>query len=53
MKITQNMDYKIPQLKKFKKIDRFNETKLTKVDPIILPSYIKKNINRFKEWIID
>ncbi len=34
-------------------IDRFNETKLTKVDPIILPSYIKKNINRFKDWIIE
>jgi len=34
-------------------LDRFNETSLTKVDTAILPEYIKKNINIFKEWIIE
>ena len=33
-------------------LDRFSETQLTKVDTIILPGYIRKNIDKFKEWII-
>ena len=33
-------------------LDRFSETKLTKVDTILLPSYIRNNIDKFKEWII-
>ena len=33
-------------------INRFDETKLTKVDIEGLPKYIKKNINKFKEWIV-
>ena len=33
-------------------LDRFSETKLTKVDTILLPRYIRDNIDKFKEWII-
>ena len=32
-------------------INRFDETKLTKVDIEGLPKYIKKNIIKFKEWV--
>ena len=32
---------------------RFNETKLTKVDIEELPKYLKKNIIKYKKWIID
>ncbi len=43
----------IPYNYKAKKdsIDRFNETKLTKVDIEELPKYIKKNINKYKKWL--
>jgi beta-1,4-mannosyl-glycoprotein beta-1,4-N-acetylglucosaminyltransferase len=55
MKIQDNIERKvIPynyQAKKDSK-NRFNETKLTKVDTNILPLYIKKNADKFKEWII-
>ena len=34
-------------------IDRFNETRLTKVDTIKLPEYIRTNLNKFNEWIIE
>lgn len=34
-------------------IDRFNETRLTKVDTIKLPGYIRTNLNKFNEWIIE
>jgi beta-1,4-mannosyl-glycoprotein beta-1,4-N-acetylglucosaminyltransferase len=33
-------------------LNRFEETKLTKVDTIFLPKYIIKNIDKFKEWIV-
>ena len=33
-------------------LNRFEETKLTKVDTIFLPKYIRKNIDKFKEWIV-
>ena len=55
-KIKENIDRKvIPYNYQAKKdsLDRFNETSLTKVDTAILPEYIKKNINIFKEWIIE
>ncbi len=32
--------------------DRFSETKLTKIDTILLPGYIRNNTDKFKEWII-
>ena len=32
--------------------NRFDESKLTKVDKTILPKYIKKNIDKYKEWMI-
>ena len=31
--------------------DRFNSTKLQKVNLDILPNYLKKNINTYKDWI--
>ncbi len=34
-------------------IERFNETSLTKVDTAILPKYIRKNIDKYKDWIIE
>ena len=34
-------------------LNRFEETKLTKVDTIFLPKYIIKNIDKFKEWIVN
>ena len=55
-KIQDNVERKvIPYNYQAKKdsLDRFNETSLTKVDTAILPEYIKKNINIFKEWIIE
>ena len=55
-KIQDNVERKvIPYNYQAKKdsLDRFNETNLTKVDTAILPEYIKKNINIFKEWIIE
>jgi len=55
-KIQDNIERKvIPYNYQAKKdsLDRFNETSLTKVDTDILPKYIKKNINIFKEWIIE
>ena len=55
-KIQDNVERKvIPYNYQAKKdsLDRFNETNLTKVDTDILPEYIKKNINIFKEWIIE
>ena len=55
-KIQDNIERKvIPYNYQAKKdsLDRFNETSLTKVDTDILPEYIKKNINIFKEWIIE
>ena len=33
-------------------LNRFEETKLAKVDTIFLPKYIIKNIDKFKEWIV-
>ena len=53
-KIQDNIKRKvIPYNYKAKKnsLDRFNETKLTKVDTITLPEYIRKNFDKFKEWI--
>jgi len=32
---------------------RFNETKLIKINKDKLPDYIKKNFNKYKNWIID
>ena len=55
-KIQDNVERKvIPYNYQAKKdsLDRFNETSLTKVDTAILPEYIRKNINIFKEWIIE
>ena len=55
-KIQDNIERKvIPYNYQAKKdsLDRFNETSLTKVDTDILPEYIRKNINTFKEWIIE
>ena len=55
-KIKDNVERKvIPYNYQAKKdsLDRFNETSLTKVDTAILPEYIRKNINIFKEWIIE
>ena len=55
-KIQDNVERKvIPYNYQAKKdsLDRFNETSLTKVDTAILPEYIKKNIDIFKEWIIE
>ena len=55
-KIQDNIERKvIPYNYQAKKdsLDRFNETSLTKVDTAILPEYIRKNINTFKEWIIE
>ena len=55
-KIKDNVERKvIPYNYQAKKdsLDRFNETSLTKVDTAILPEYIRKNINTFKEWIIE
>ena len=55
-KIQDNVERKvIPYNYQAKKdsLDRFNETSLTKVDTAILPKYIRKNINIFKEWIIE
>ena len=55
-KIQDNVERKvIPYNYQAKKdsVDRFNETSLTKVDTAILPEYIRKNINTFKEWIIE
>ena len=55
-KIQDNIERKvIPYNYQAKKdsLDRFNETSLTKVDTNILPEYIKKNINIYKEWIIE
>ena len=55
-KIQDNVERKvIPYNYQAKKdsLDRFNETSLTKVDTAILPEYIRKNINTFKEWIIE
>ena len=34
-------------------VSRFNETKLTKVDIEELPKYLKKNIIKYKKWIIN
>ncbi len=54
-KIQENVERKVvPYNYHAKKdsLDRFNETSLTKVDTAILPEYIRKNINIFKEWII-
>ena len=34
-------------------INRFSETSLTKVNTNILPLYIKKNIDKFKDWLDD
>ena len=55
-KIQDNVERKvIPYNYQAKKdsLDRFNETSLTKVDTAVLPEYIKKNINIFKEWIVE
>ena len=55
-KIQDNVERKvIPYNYQAKKdsLDRFKETSLTKVDTATLPEYIKKNINIFKEWIIE
>ena len=55
-KIQDNIERKvIPYNYQAKKdsLDRFNETSLTKVDTAILPEYIRKNINIFKEWIVE
>ena len=55
-KIQDNVERKvIPYNYQAKKdsLDRFNETSLTKVDTAELPEYIRKNINIFKEWIIE
>ena len=55
-KIQENIEKKvIPYNYQAKKDshDRFNETSLTKVDTAVLPEYIKKNINTFKEWIVE
>ena len=55
-KIQENIEKKvIPYNYQAKKdsLDRFNETSLTKVDTTVLPEYIKKNINIFKEWIVE
>jgi beta-1,4-mannosyl-glycoprotein beta-1,4-N-acetylglucosaminyltransferase len=32
--------------------DRFKETKLIKVDTSLLPQYLRKNIDKFNDWII-
>ena len=34
-------------------LDRFSETALKKIDTSFLPKYIIKNLDKFKEWIID
>ena len=34
-------------------LDRFNETVLEKIDKSFLPKYIIKNLDIYKEWIID
>jgi len=55
-KIQENIEKKvIPYNYQAKKdsLDRFNETSLIKVDTAVLPEYIKKNINTFKEWIVE
>ena len=55
-KIQDNVERKvIPYNYQAKKdsLNRFNETNLTKVDTAILPEYIRKNIDIFKEWIIE
>ena len=55
-KIQENIEKKvIPYNYQAKKdsLERFNETSLTKVDTAVLPEYIKKNINTFKEWIAE
>ncbi len=33
--------------------NRFNETKLIKINTTDLPYYVKKNIDKFKEWIVE
>jgi len=33
--------------------NRFNETKLIKTNTVDLPYYVKKNIYKFKEWIVE
>ncbi len=54
-KIRENINRKVvPYNYQAKKdsLDRFNETSLTKVDINILPEYIKKNIDKYKDWIV-
>ena len=54
-KIQENINRKVvPYNYQAKKdsLDRFNETSLTKVDINILPEYIKKNIDKYKDWIV-
>ncbi len=54
--IRDNIDRKvIPYNYQAKKdsIERFNETSLTKIDTAILPGYIRRNIDKYKDWIID
>jgi beta-1,4-mannosyl-glycoprotein beta-1,4-N-acetylglucosaminyltransferase len=34
-------------------LDRFSETALKKIDTSFLPKYIIKNLDKFKEWLID
>ena len=55
-RIQDNIDRKvIPYNYQAKKnsINRFSETSLTKVNTNILPLYIKKNIDKFKDWLDD
>ena len=55
-KIQDNIERKVVPynyLAKKDSINRFHETSLTKVDTAILPEYIKKNINKFEEWIVN
>ena len=55
-KIKDNIERKVVPynyLAKKDSSDRFQETSLTKVDTDILPEYIKKNIFKFEDWIID
>ena len=55
-KIQDNIERKVvPYNYQAKKdsVDRFNETKLIKVDTNILPGYIRKNSDKYKEWIVE